>query len=261
MPNSFSRAEILAELAKRGVNPASIGVDQNAPGAAYLSQGGGMKLSAQTEGELADYRKGAQNALKTRSDAMRFQDLNKENSTGGFMGMIPLRDKFDTGFSEMKGITEQLTPAMRQPGTGAMSDADIAMYRASTLGVDKPRGTNDAMARVIRTAAIRQADHSAFMEEWAKRNGGLTGAQEAWNAYANANPLFRQDGGNTQVNGWTPWRKWFGVDMKPASGARQQAAPQQARPKASGPQPGMVEDGYRFKGGDPSNPQSWERVQ
>ena len=29
---------------------------------------------------------------------------------------------------------------------------------------------------------------------------------------------------------------------------------------SGGPQPGQIEDGYRFKGGDPANPSSWEQV-
>jgi len=32
-------------------------------------------------------------------------------------------------------------------------------------------------------------------------------------------------------------------------------------PAASGPQPGAVEDGYRFKGGNPADPSAWEPVQ
>ena len=31
-------------------------------------------------------------------------------------------------------------------------------------------------------------------------------------------------------------------------------------PQQSGPKPGAVEDGHRFKGGDPSNPSNWEKV-
>lgn len=226
MASSYSKADILAELAKRGVNIATIGVDASAPGAAYLSNGGGRPLSAATEKELSGYRQGAQNALSARSSAMRFQNLNKENRTGGIMGSLPFRDKFDPGFAEMKAIGEKLVPAQREPGSGVMSDRDVEMYRAATLSTGKPREANDALAKVIRAGSVRQADQAAFMEEWAKRNGGLTGAQEAWNAYAEANPLFRQEGGNTQVNGWTPWRQWFGVDMKPAQGGQAQGGAQ-----------------------------------
>lgn len=33
------------------------------------------------------------------------------------------------------------------------------------------------------------------------------------------------------------------------------------QPAQAAPQPGAIEDGYRFRGGDPANPESWERVQ
>jgi hypothetical protein len=36
---------------------------------------------------------------------------------------------------------------------------------------------------------------------------------------------------------------------------------QQAPAAEAGPQPGQVEDGYRFKGGNPADPNSWEPVQ
>lgn len=34
----------------------------------------------------------------------------------------------------------------------------------------------------------------------------------------------------------------------------------QPTPTAGGPQPGQIEDGYRFKGGDPARPENWEPV-
>lgn len=217
-----------------GGNTGKEGINSSAPGAGYLTSSASRKITAPVEKELSGYRKGAQNALGARSQAMRFEGLNKENRTGGMMNALaPVRGMFDAGYREMDAIAKKLTPSEREAGSGAMSDKDVAMYQAATLSPTNPRATNDAISRVIRAGAVRQADHSAFMEEWAKRNGGLTGAQEAWTAYSDANPLYRVEGGNTQVNGWTPWRKWFGVEMaKPAAQAQpaRSAAPQAQRP-------------------------------
>ena len=51
------------------------------------------------------------------------------------------------------------------------------------------------------------------------------------------------------------WRKKQGIVVV-------NGIPHMVQPDAqSGPQPGTVEDGYRFKGGNPADPNSWEQVQ
>jgi hypothetical protein len=54
-------------------------------------------------------------------------------------------------------------------------------------------------------------------------------------------------------------RKLAEQNVRFASGkAGEQRTAQPAVNNTSGPQPGAVEDGYRFKGGDPKDPNSWE---
>ncbi len=64
--------------------------------------------------------------------------------------------------------------------------------------------------------------------------------------------------------------RWIGNMMEAIQSGRPINAEEAARisqakaagqPQQRGPQPGAVEDGYRFKGGNPADPNSWEKVQ
>lgn len=214
--------------------------DPNAPGAQFMRTDAPPKISATDQKYLTTQRQSAQTAQGMARDAERFAKLNERKYTGGVQTMPFLRNLLgaaDTGVGEMMAITEKLTPQMREAGSGAMSDRDVAMYKASTLDVGKPGPTNAALSRVVQAGAKRQGDYAAFLEEWAGRRGSVLGAQEAWSAYAEANPLFDNSNGLTQLRQTTPWRQWFGVQRggqaQPArggGGARPAATGRPAKP-------------------------------
>lgn len=55
--------------------------------------------------------------------------------------------------------------------------------------------------------------------------------------------------------GWSPTRATGMADFRGVQSSVQGRASQ-----STGPQPGIVEDGYRFRGGDPADPNNWERL-
>lgn len=210
------------------------GASPAAPGSAFFNEAPAGKLAVQDNIRLGKFAAQAKSAQGLRTDANRFAALNRGRATGpGYRVPLvkPVMEFIDPGVSEMRAISEKLTPAMREAGSGAMSDKDVEMYRAATVGIEKPGDANVAIAKAIDAGATRESDYAAFMDEWARRKGGLVGAQEAWDSYAEANPLYKDTGkGALAINPWTPWRKWFGVEQ---GGGQGSAVPQQSKPAAA----------------------------
>jgi len=191
-------------------------VSNAAPGAGFMAAASGRpKMFAKTEENLAKMDEASQQAQSLRADANRFRALNERVPTGGIGGMPGIRDvraMLDPRVGEMKAIVEKMTPSMREAGSGAMSDRDVEMYRASVVGLDKLGPTNSALAKVIDAGARRTGDYAAFKNEWARRYNTLVGSDEAWLQYAEDNPLFSAGETGTTVNKVTPWREYFGLE-------------------------------------------------
>lgn len=175
---------------------------------------GAFKLSPQDSKYLSGAREAAQQLHNTAPLIKRFLQLNSKVGTGGAMGLGVVSGSaalLDPRVAEMKAISDRLTPAMRQGMPGAASDRDVAMFQSATVGIRKPGPANTAVGRALVAAADRQGGYVAFLEDYAKKNGSLLGAQEEWDAYAAANPMFDEDGqGNLIVRKQQPWREFFG---------------------------------------------------
>lgn len=170
------------------------------------------------------------NKLRTQVDEMggvsskldQFIQLNREVPTGGAMalpGSGTVLSAFNPKIAQMKAITDQLTPAMRNGLPGAASDKDVAMFRGATVGLNKPLATNIAISNAMKAWTERQGDYIAFLEAFANSKGTLAGSREIWQKYAEDHPLFSPGGpdGMPRVNPRTPWRTAIDFGASPNS--------------------------------------------
>ena len=208
-------------------------VAQAPPAAARGANGarpaGAVRLTPQEAGEIKEIKKQGRELSNTADLYREWMRLNRQVETGGMMAMPGAgiaRGAIDARVARMNAIQARLTPQMRQGMPGAASDRDVAMFGRSTVSIGAPRAANDATARAGQAFAQRQGDYTAYMEQYARDNGTLLGAQEGWDEYTGANPLFNEGtNGLIQVRPWTPWRTYFNRERAPAGSNTPRSAP------------------------------------
>jgi hypothetical protein len=126
-------------------------------------------------------------------DAQRFLELSKKVKTGGLIdktGVGQWLASTDPDYAEMQSITARLAPAQRQPGAGATSDFDAKQFERATVGVDKPKQTNENIAQAVIARAQQSQDYAEFRQTYLEQNGTLQGADRHWKEYVTKNPIF-----------------------------------------------------------------------
>ena len=195
-------------------------------------------FDATTRGALSSASQAASLARTRAADARRFIELNRANPTGVGAAMMGPLASLNPAYAEMRAISARLVPGERTPGSGPMSDGDAILYGRAVLDIDKPGPTNQALADVVIASAERDADYASFLDEYANRNGNLIGANEDWQAYVNANPLFAA-GANGQTTrrparSIQPWRDFMGFGERQRGGSQSRAGGNQPAPAAPG---------------------------
>lgn len=161
------------------------------------STGATSKFYDQLDQKLADQTAGAIEAgWSARSNAIRLGELGRlletvpQGSTGG---MVQLAGALGIGFDgtgdvqAAQAIINQMVPQQRPPGSGTMSDADLALFKASLPAVlNQPDGNQQIMTLVnaINDYIIQQADIAQLVA-----NRELDPAEGRRRQAAIANPL------------------------------------------------------------------------
>lgn len=233
---------------------------RSAPGAQYLLED--FSQDRKDKSEDAYYRtwrdkdntavSGARTGIR---NARRLEGILKKQAaqgqgTGGIYG-VPVVGAvagwMDPEIRELDAIQSETARSKRQPGEGAISDFDAQQFMAMTYGKDKPLKTNESLIRASRVAEDAVLQRRAFAEWHRSTYGNLTGIEEAWDRYAQDNPIFdpvSETSGEPALNAKrSNWREYFGVvrgagdtrksqaqeDVERAAGVKKPALPPAAR--------------------------------
>ena len=220
--------------------------NSRAPGASFLP----ATPATPDKSEAAYWRtyrdKDNVNVSQARSglaDARRMEGLLARQKTGGIYGVPVLgavAGFMDPEIREMDAIQSKAARQNRTPGDGAISDFDAQQFLAMTYGKDKPTETNRALIQALRVANDAAIQRRQFMQRHYGTYGTVNGAEEAWDRYAQDNPIFDPSSeatGKPALNGKRrDWRTYFGApgqgratqaqtDIERSVGAGQQRKP------------------------------------
>lgn len=174
-----------------------------------------------------DARKAAEQATGLLGDVRNMQSADKVAYTGplaginqfgnqvlGFLGNEDAQRRA-TAYETIEGGAADMARGERTPGEGAVSDFDAKQFLVIVPGPKKTEQFNQRALELREQAALMAQERPIFMNEYRRRNGNLVGAAEAWQRYANANPIVNP---NIDINKpdtflnpkRQPWQTFFG---------------------------------------------------
>lgn len=124
---------------------------------------------------------------------------------------------------------------------GAISDKEQAMLNSATPGLGMSDSAANQTLATYEGVAERALERNKFYQTWRARNKTLAGADDAWDAYVNENPVVQADKNGTLAlnrKNLGNWQKYVTTAPKPGQGAQPAAA---ATPSAGSPPAPAVE--------------------
>lgn len=186
-------------------------------------------------------------APQMMGDLQQLADLGKQIGTGKNAQIMAAIGPYAQALGvDVKGLDEtqafqaivnRIAPQMRPAGSGATSDFDAKQFLTSLPSIGNQPGGNEL---IVQTFTAVQQNKIAAAEIAAKAQSGEIKWQEA----------------ERQIRALpNPYETFKKIQAE----AKKVAPAQDEKTYPGAPSVGTVEDGYRYKGGDPADPKNWQQ--
>lgn len=196
--------------------------DTHAPGASYLPQGGQFGKDVSEAANFNKWRQtqeqGVNNARNAVAQDREMEGLLTRQKTGGALALPVIGDAmalFDPELRRMESLQSEAARSKRTPGEGTISDFDARMFLQQVYGKGQPTATNRAIIQAGRLRSDAVIQRRQMADWYYSTYGSMRGFDEAWDRYADDNPIFdpaSEAAGRPILNaGRKNWRQYYGA--------------------------------------------------
>lgn len=193
---------------------------------------------------------------RTLGQARQFVRQNFESPTGGIQNTLPpgfrrsiaaaIRPEMFSDADELSALSNQMVGSNWQPGTSGMMNTatEMAQVRSRFPSPEAQGPANmETYLNMAEEVAVQRAA-VASMRDWLRQRPNLDGWEQS----------FAAEQQQVRARARAAAQREMADFRRPGSSTGRMVG------QLTRPRPGHVEDGYRFRGGDPGDRRNWERV-
>jgi len=203
-----------------------------------------FELAKKLRQEIAantDKQRKIKSDMDVAEQALKNIERKGTQPTGGVYGLPviggvaqSIRTSQDPDAARFRTVAANMQRNAYVPGEGQISNFERELFAQANLDLGRPMKTNYDLIEANRVAADRAIERAKFYDRYFAVNRSMSGADELWDQYLNANPILMRNEQGEIVSNPNRAKSYEEYFRSVAGGGRQMQEPSSARDETRG---------------------------